>query len=108
MNKDDEAKQLVAKLTLEEKAALLSGKDSWSTKPFDGIPSIFMTDGPHGLRKSVDGFIGVPATAFPTASALASSYVLTACVAPASRAIADFSSLRSMVTICSAPWIRAH
>jgi beta-glucosidase-like glycosyl hydrolase/MFS family permease len=40
-------------LTLEEKASLTSGRDFWTTKPIDrvGVPSIMMTDGPHGLRK---------------------------------------------------------
>jgi len=73
-----QARALVAKMTLEEKASLCSGRDFWSTRPIDrlGIPSIFMTDGPHGLRKGVDaGFTtSVPATCFPTASALASSW----------------------------------
>ncbi len=72
------AKELVGKMTLEEKASLASGKDFWTTKPVErlGIPSIFMTDGPHGLRKdSGGGFTNsVPATCFPTASALASSW----------------------------------
>lgn len=69
---------LIAELTLEEKASLLSGKDLWSTKAIERlhIPSIFMTDGPHGLRKSegLDIAKSVPATCFPTASALASSW----------------------------------
>ncbi|HJT75237.1 MAG TPA: glycoside hydrolase family 3 C-terminal domain-containing protein [Chitinophaga sp.] len=72
------AKELVAKMTLEEKAAICSGRDFWSTKPLErlGIPSIFMTDGPHGLRKSagVDFTNTVPATCFPTAAGLASSW----------------------------------
>ncbi|TRW99765.1 glycosyl hydrolase [Flavobacterium gawalongense] len=65
-------------MTLEEKASLCSGETAWSTKAIAklGIPSIFMTDGPHGLRKA-EGFDftnSVPATCFPTASALASSW----------------------------------
>ncbi len=72
------AKKLVSQLTLEEKASLCSGGTAWSTKaiPRLGIPSIFMTDGPHGLRKA-EGFDftnSVPSTCFPTASALASSW----------------------------------
>jgi beta-glucosidase len=67
--------QIVSQLTLEEKASLLSGRDTWSTREIrDLVPSIFMTDGPHGLRKSVEGFSGMPATCFPTASALASTW----------------------------------
>ncbi len=72
------AKALVAQMTLEEKAGLCSGLDFWSTKPIPrlGIPSVFMTDGPHGLRKAkgTDFNNSVPATCFPTASALASSW----------------------------------
>lgn len=72
------AKALVAQMTLEEKAGLCSGQDFWSTKPIPrlGIPSVFMTDGPHGLRKAVgtDLANSLPATCFPTASALASSW----------------------------------
>lgn len=74
----EKAKKLVSQMTLEEKASLCSGETAWSTKPIArlGIPSIFMTDGPHGLRKA-EGFDftnSVPSTCFPTASALASSW----------------------------------
>lgn len=72
------AKSLVAQMTLEEKASLCSGGTAWTTKPITrlGIPEIFMTDGPHGLRKAVgfDFTNSVPATCFPTASAIASSW----------------------------------
>ena len=74
--------ELIEKMTLEEKAGLCSGLDFWHTKPVGrlGIPSIMMTDGPHGLRKqgeSADHMglnTSVPATCFPTASALACSF----------------------------------
>ena len=73
-----QAEQLVAKMTLEEKALLLSGDGWWKTHAIDRlqIPSICMTDGPHGLRKVQGGGLSesVPATCFPTASALASSW----------------------------------
>ncbi|MFA5525331.1 MAG: glycoside hydrolase family 3 C-terminal domain-containing protein [Acholeplasmataceae bacterium] len=68
------------KLTLEEKVQLLDGQDVWHTKPMEGLPSIMMADGPHGLRKqlaSTDnlGVLGsVPATCFPTASLTACSF----------------------------------
>ncbi len=72
------AKALVAKMTLEEKALLTSGDGWWNTHAIDRleIPSICMTDGPHGLRKVEGGALStsVPATCFPTASALASSW----------------------------------
>lgn len=75
-------KELISKMTLEEKASLCSGFDFWHTKGIErlGIPSIMMTDGPHGLRKqSGRGDIAeldesVPATCFPTASALAATW----------------------------------
>ena len=46
-------KALVAQMTLEEKCGLLSGLDFWHTKPVErlGVPSVMVSDGPHGLRK---------------------------------------------------------
>ena len=46
-------KALVSQMTLEEKCGLLSGLDFWHTKPVErlGIPSVMVSDGPHGLRK---------------------------------------------------------
>jgi beta-glucosidase len=72
----------VTDLTLAEKAALTSGGSFWFTKPIArvGVPSIMLTDGPHGLRKQRDGGdhlgIGgsVPATCFPPAVGLGSSW----------------------------------
>ncbi|MFJ4224059.1 glycoside hydrolase family 3 C-terminal domain-containing protein [Microbacterium sp. NPDC089695] len=69
-------------LTLDEKAALTSGADFWTTKAVDriGLPSIMMTDGPHGLRKQAGGtdHLGlassVPATCFPPAVGIGSSF----------------------------------
>ena len=76
--------ELTAKLSLEEKAALCSGKDFWHLVDVErlGIPSIMVTDGPHGLRKqrqdktAAGDVLGnsVPATCFPTASLTASSW----------------------------------
>ena len=75
-------KELIAQMTLEEKASLCSGLDFWHLKGIErlGIPSIMVTDGPHGLRKQAgdSDHVGlnesVPATCFPTASALAASW----------------------------------
>ena len=69
-------------LTLAEKASLVTGADFWSTVAVEraGIPSIGITDGPHGLRKQRGGgdHLGlgesVPATCFPPAAGLASSW----------------------------------
>ena len=73
---------LLKKLTLEEKCALLSGAETFKTRgmPQHGIPQIWLSDGPHGLRKQVgeSDHLGlnpsVPATCFPTASAVANSW----------------------------------
>jgi beta-glucosidase len=78
----DKAKELVSKMTLEEKAGLCSGRDYWRLKPVErlGLSSIMMADGPHGLRKQIgeSDNLGVgesvPAVCFPTASALACSF----------------------------------
>jgi beta-glucosidase len=67
-------------LTLEQKASLASGANLWTTKAVPGVPSIMMTDGPHGVRKERgdDDHLGlsnsVPATCFPPAVALASTW----------------------------------
>lgn len=72
---------LIAEMTLEEKVSLTVGRDSWTTNPVErlNIPSVWLGDGPTGLRKSpTSDSIGIgdsePATCFPTASALASSW----------------------------------
>lgn len=87
--------KLVSRLTLEEKAALCSGVSNWETTPIKrlGIPSVMMTDGPHGLRKEKAEGKGVlkgsyPATCFPTAVTLASAWD-PALVAEVGRAIAE-------------------
>jgi len=67
-------------LTLAQKAALVVGAGFWETLAVPGIPSIMVTDGPHGLRKQAGGGdhlgIGdsVPATCFPPAAGIASSW----------------------------------
>ncbi|ODP26923.1 Beta-glucosidase [Paenibacillus nuruki] len=74
--------QLLSQMTLEEKASLCSGLDFWKTQPIErlNIPSVMMTDGPHGLRKQGKeaDHLGlndsVPATCFPSAAGMASSW----------------------------------
>ena len=74
--------KLISQMTLEEKASLMSGSDFWHTTAVErlGIPSVMMTDGPHGLRKQSDGgdHLGlgssVPSTCYPTASGLANTW----------------------------------
>jgi beta-glucosidase len=75
-------KALVAQLTTEEKASLCGGKDFWHLRGVErlGIPSVMVTDGPHGLRKQKESpdhlGIGesVKAVCFPAACAFTSSY----------------------------------
>lgn len=67
-------------LTVEEKAALLSGQDFWTTKAVGDVPSMVLVDGPHGLRRQDGGSdnLGVhdslPATCFPPAVAVGASW----------------------------------
>ncbi|ACS99517.1 beta-glucosidase [Paenibacillus sp. JDR-2] len=80
MERDIQA--LIGEMTLEEKAGMCSGLDFWRLKGVErlGIPSIMVTDGPHGLRKQQGGtdhlgiFESVPATCFPSAAGMASSW----------------------------------
>ncbi|MCF0132828.1 MAG: glycoside hydrolase family 3 C-terminal domain-containing protein [Blautia sp.] len=73
---------IISKLTLEEKCYLLSGKDFWSTQSYSkkGVPSVCLSDGPHGVRKQEGagdqlGLNGsIPATCFPTAATIANSW----------------------------------
>ncbi len=77
-----DVKAIIEQMTLEEKAGLCSGLSFWYTKPVDrlGIPSIMLSDGPHGLRKQDESadHLGlnqsVPATCFPSAAGLACSW----------------------------------
>lgn len=82
---EEQIPELLAQLTLEEKCSLLSGSDFWHTQPVErlGIPALMVSDGPHGLRKQAVGADemgleeSVPATCFPTAAALASTWDVT-------------------------------
>lgn len=73
---------IISKMTLEEKALMMSGKNTWQTVDFEnyGIPSMTMSDGPHGLRRQAGAgdHLGLnaslPATCFPTAASVANSW----------------------------------
>ena len=75
-------KELINKMTLEEKASLMSGKDFWQTQEIErlGIKNMFLADGPHGIRKQTAAadHLGLnpsnPATCFPTAATVANSW----------------------------------
>lgn len=74
--------ELIKKMTLEEKASLMSGKNFWETMniPHLGIKSMFLSDGPHGIRKQAAAadHLGLnkslPATCFPTSATIANSF----------------------------------
>ena len=74
--------KILQQMTLEDKIALCSGENFWETKKYEkyGIPSLFMCDGPHGLRKQEDAadMLGVnksrPATCFPAEVTTAGSW----------------------------------
>ena len=73
---------IISKLSLDEKCYLLSGRDFWSTYSIEakGVPSVTLSDGPHGVRKQegADDQLGlngsIPATCFPTAATIANSW----------------------------------
>ena len=75
-------RELISKMTLEEKASFFSGKDFWHLQGLErlGIPSVMVTDGPYGLRKQVLAVdhLGLSdskvAICFPAGCALASSF----------------------------------
>ena len=81
MNRE-KIRDLVSQMTLEEKAGLCSGEDFWHTKAVErlGIPSVMVSDGPHGLRKQDEAadHLGIndsiKAVCFPAGCALASSF----------------------------------
>lgn len=75
-------KELISKMTLEEKAGLCSGLDFWHTKPVErlGVPAVMVSDGPHGLRKQDEeaDHLGIndsiKAVCMPAACATAASF----------------------------------
>ena len=78
----DEIRNLISRMTLEEKAGMCSGADFWHLKGVErlGIPSVMVTDGPHGLRKQAEGgdHLGIneseKAVCFPAGCATAASF----------------------------------
>lgn len=82
MGKELDVATILSKMTLEQKAGLCSGADFWHTASAEelGLPSVMVSDGPHGLRKQEEDVdhMGVAesikAVCFPTASAMACSF----------------------------------
>ena len=76
----DQIQAIIARMTLEEKAALCTGASAWTTTPIErlGVPEMIVSDGPHGLRRVADVHSmtneSLPATCFPTASCTASTW----------------------------------
>ena len=73
---------IISQMTLEEKASLLSGKGNFGTKTVErlGVPAMYLSDGPHGIRKQAGDTdhlglnASLPATCFPTAATVANSW----------------------------------
>ncbi|MGE5377142.1 MAG: glycoside hydrolase family 3 C-terminal domain-containing protein, partial [Bacteroidota bacterium] len=71
---------IIDQMTLEEKAALCTGASPWTSTPIErlDVPELIMSDGPHGVRRVPDvnaiAIESLPATCFPTASCLASTW----------------------------------
>lgn len=82
MDLKSRVEELLAQMTLEEKAGLCSGEDMWHTKGVErlGIPAVMMCDGPNGLRKQEGDadHLGIndsiEAVCFPSGAAAASSF----------------------------------
>jgi beta-glucosidase len=72
--------EIIKNMTLQEKAALLTGASPWTTTTLKhlGVPEMTVSDGPHGVRHAADvnSLIAqsLPATCFPTASCMASTW----------------------------------
>ena len=82
MKKQLKYANIISKLSVQQKADLMTGRDFWSTLNIDelGIPSAYLSDGPHGLRKQAAAadHLGlnpsIPATCYPTAATMANSW----------------------------------
>lgn len=73
---------IIDRMSLHDKAAMMSGRDTWSTVPYEsiGVPSMYLSDGPHGLRKQAGASdhlglnASLPSTCYPTAATVANSW----------------------------------
>ena len=80
--KDMKHKDILDQMTLIEKAAIVGGQGEWQTWPIPrlNIPSMYCSDGPHGIRKQAGAgdHLGLneslKATCFPTAATVANSW----------------------------------
>ena len=74
--------KIIGEMSVRQKADLMTGKDFWQSKDYKewDIPSLFLSDGPHGIRKQAAAAdhlglnASIPATCFPTAAAMANSW----------------------------------
>lgn len=77
---NDQIQTILDQMTLEEKAALCTGTGPWTTLAVErlGLPAMIVSDGPNGVRRVSDlqtmGATSLPATCFPTAASLASTW----------------------------------
>lgn len=82
MEENVDIKGIIEKMSLRQKADLLTGKDFWQSRDYEelGVPAMFLSDGPHGLRKQAAAAdhlglnASIPATCFPTAATMANSW----------------------------------
>ncbi|MDD4839229.1 MAG: glycoside hydrolase family 3 C-terminal domain-containing protein [Clostridia bacterium] len=103
---DKNFNEVLSQMTLEEKASLCSGLTFWLTKPIErlDVPSVMMTDGPHGLRKELASAAtnimkdSAPSTCFPPAATTASSWD-PSLVEEVGNAIADEAKEQGVTTV---------
>lgn len=102
----EDTKEILSRLTDEEKVSLLSGKSFWLTRdvPRLGVPSVKMTDGPHGTREEINGTMlnvmkdSVPSTCFPALVVYAASWDREL-AAECSRSIAEEAMTQGISTV---------